>query len=446
MSASDPTTLGVPADPAARELFAAMAAWPIYDPHSHIDARRPAARNFDEILGYHYYTELAHSAGMPAESVVPTLEPRQRARNLAAYLDRIDNTVQFSWLIEIARTFYGFEGDRIDPQTIDDLYDRAWRDEAAGAAWDETVWAKTNLEAVFLTNDFDDPLQGWDTARYVPCLRTDDLVLKLHEPNTLARLRKATNVDVQDAASLRLAIGALFEYFLEHGARACAISLPPDFVPEPPGPARASTPVRRALHGMDLRPDEHREVRQFVFWTLAELCAEWRLPFDLMIGPIRNLYPAGVAGGRDLFDRRVSLRDYARLFQHFASVTFPVSTLAPDAAAELVAYAWIFPNVVPMGHWWYSNVPAFLAADLKARLQAVPKGKQVGYYSDAYKLEFILPKFTMYRRLLAETLAETAVRGQGWSIERALELARLLLRDNPRRIFGSPGRAAGAAT
>ena len=96
--------------------------------------------------------------------------------------------------------------------------------------------------------------------------------------------------------------------------------------------------------------------------------------------------------------------------------------------------------MVPNGHWWYSNVPAFIAADLKARLQAVPKTKQIGYYSDAYKLEFILPKFNMYRRLLAECLAEDGVRARGWSTERALELARLVLLENPRRIFRGAGR------
>ena len=165
-----------------------------------------------------------------------------------------------------------------------------------GADWDRAVWERTNLEAVFLTNDFDDPLEGWDTSRYIPCLRTDDLVLKLHEPSTRERLGKATNVDVQDFAGLKLAIGALFDYFVEHGARACAISLPPDFSPGEPIPKRAVTPVRRALHGMDLRPDEHAEVRRAVFWMLAEFCDDFRLPFDLMIGPIRGVYPAGVAG------------------------------------------------------------------------------------------------------------------------------------------------------
>ncbi len=132
----------------------------------------------------------------------------------------------------------------------------------------------------------------------------------------------------------------------------------------------------------------------------------------------------------------MSLHDYHEFFNHFSSVTFPISTLSPDAGGELVAYSWIFPNVVPMGHWWYSNIPAYIAADLKARIQAIPKTKVVGYYSDAYKLEFVLPKFNMFRRILAETLAEAFVKGRGWSEDRALELAQVILLDNPRRIFG----------
>ena len=326
------------------ELFNEMRSWPIYDAHSHIDPHRPAARNFDEVLGYHYYTELAHSAGMPAALVAPDLDPLTRARNLSAWLGRIDNTIQHSWLLEIARTFHGFQGDRVDPQSIDGLFDSALH-EHDGSAWDETVWAKTQLKAVFLTNEFDDPLQGFDTTRYVPCLRTDDLVLKLHLPSTMSRLRKASGVDVQDLATLRQAIGKLFEHFVANGARACAISLPPDFAPRKPDFHRVVTPVRRAVHGMDLRPDEHDDIRRTVFWILAEYCAEFRLPFDLMIGPIRNVYPEGVAGGRDLFDRRVSLHDYRELFNHFPQVMFPVSTLSPDAGPELVAYSWIFPNV-----------------------------------------------------------------------------------------------------
>jgi glucuronate isomerase len=428
----------------AAELFAEMARWPIFDPHSHIDPHRPAARHFEEILGYHYYTELAHSSGMPRESVSPALDPDARAAAVVEYLDRIDSTVQYTWLLEIARTFHQFPHDRIDPKNLGELLRKADH-RGDGQHWDREVFQASGLEAVFLTNDFDDPLEGWDTTAYVPCLRTDDLVLKLHEPRTISRLKTALDMDIGDMTSLRLALGRLFDRFVSRGARAAAVSLPPDFAPRPAGHRRASTPIRKAIHGMELRRDEIEDVRCAVFWTVAELCGDFRLPFDLMIGPIRNVYPQGVAGGRDLFDRRVSLYDYRDLFNHFAAVNFPISTLSPDAAGELVAYSWIFPNVLPMGHWWYSNVPAFIAADLRARVQALPKTKLLGYYSDAYKLEFIVPKFNMYRRTLAEVLSEEAVRGRGWPVERAIDLAKLILIDNPKRIFTGAGLRSGAA-
>ena len=278
-----------PPDRTTRELFEEMARWPIYDPHTHIDPRRPAAHHLDEILGYHYYTELAHSAGMPVERVSAELDPGTRVANLAEYLDRIDSTVQYSWLLEIARTFIGFPHDRITPKNIGELVQRADHG-LDGDAWDREVWNASKLEAVFLTNEFDDSLEGWDTAAYVPCLRTDDLVLKLNAPMTIARLRLTTDIDVEDYASLRLAIGRVFDRFVRRGARACAISLPPDFTPGG-SPRRAATPIRKAIHGMELRPDEHEEVRCAVFWMLAEFCADFRLPFDLMIGPVRNIYP-----------------------------------------------------------------------------------------------------------------------------------------------------------
>jgi glucuronate isomerase len=52
-----------------------------------------------------------------------------------------------------------------------------------------------------------------------------------------------------------------------------------------------------------------------------------------------------------------------------------------------------------------------------------------------YKLEFALPKFNMYRRILAQVLADDYVRTRIYSETEALELARLLLRKNVQRIF-----------
>jgi glucuronate isomerase len=420
-------------DRLAQDLYAEICRIPLIDPHSHIDPRRPTARSLDDILGYHYYTELAHSAGMDLRSLGPDVDPRERVRDILYHMSRFDNTAQYGWFLEIARAFLDFQGDRLTLADCSWLSAKAER-LMAQPGWEEQVLHRSNLEKVFLTNDFDDPLTGFDTKRYVPCLRTDDLVFHLDKPEVQQRLARATGVEVADAASLRRAVTALFEHFMQHGARACAISLPPDFTPAPIG----EPDLNRALGALSSpsRPaGEPRERACGVFWMLAEQCQAFKLPFDLMIGVNRRVYPQGVYQGQDLFDQRTSLIQYAGLFNAFPDVTFCVSVLSSGQNQELVSYSWIFPNVVTSGHWWYSNIPAYIEPDVRARLQAVPKTKQLGYYSDMYKLEFGLPKFNMYRRILAQILADDFIRPRLYSEAQALELARLLLRDNARRIF-----------
>jgi glucuronate isomerase len=400
-------------DALAEELYAEICRIPLLDPHSHIDPHRPVSRGLDDILGYHYYTELAHSAGMSQAPLAKDVPPRERVRAILGHMDRFDNTAQYGWFLEIARTFLGFEGDRVTAADCDWLCTTAER-VFAQPDWEEQVFRRTNLESIFLTNEFDDPLTGFDTKRYVPCLRTDALVFQIEQPEVRQRLARATGMEVGDQDSLRQALRRLFGRFTAKGARACAISLPPDFTPA---------------------PGEGGGVRYFVFWTLAELCREFQLPFDLMIGVNRRVYENGVYQGQDLFDARTSLIQYRELFNAFPQVTFCVSVLSSGQNQELASYGWIFPNVVTSGHWWYSNIPAHVERDLRARLQAVPKTKQLGYYSDAYKLEFVLPKYNMYRRILAKILADDFVRPGVYTAGRALECARLLLRDNVRSIF-----------
>jgi glucuronate isomerase len=419
-------------DNLTQDLYTEISRIPVIDPHSHINPHAPAARNLDDILGYHYYTELAHSAGMDKGPLAKDVDPRERVRSILYHMAQFDNTVQYSWFIEIARAFLGFDGTRLGIADCTWLCNTAER-LMAEPGWEDRVLRYANIEKVFLTNDFDDPLEGFNTKRYVPCLRTDDLVFHLDKPEVRQRVAKATGTEVEDASSLREALGGLFKHFTSHGARACAISLPPDFCPQAVVPDARLSPV------LTPKPDKNPEDRivraQGVFWTLADLCQAHRLPFDLMIGVNRRVYLEGVYQGQDLFDQRTSLIQYAPLFNAFPDVTFCISVLSSGQNQELVSYSWIFPNVVTSGHWWYSNIPAYVEHDCRARLQAVPKIKQLGYYSDMYKLEFGLPKYNMYRRVLAKILADDFLRPRIYNEAQALALARLLLRDNSRRIF-----------
>lgn len=419
----------------ARRLTAELEIIPLIDPHSHINPHAAASKTLADILGYHYYTELAHSAGLPRERIEePGLSPKDKVARLVLKLRDIENTVQYSWLLEMCRGFFDFSGDSVTKDNWESLYDRALA-KMSQPDWETQVLKQSKLERVFLTNDFDDSLTGFDTKLYIPCLRTDDLVFHLAKPETRQRLAKATKIEFTNAKSLTQAIGKLFDHFTKHGAKACAISLPPDFAPEPVDASVIESTLQAICASRELTMDEARRVSSFVFWTLASFCAEYKLPFDLMIGVNRRVYESGVYQGQDLFDQRCSLIQYRKLFNAFPQVVFPISVLSHGSNQELVSYSWIFPNVVTNGHWWYSNIPAYIEPDTRSRLTAVPQTKQVGYYSDMYKLEFALPKFAMYRRVLAGILAQDFVIARNWSEERAVALGKRVLRDNVEEIF-----------
>ncbi len=411
----------------------------LIDSHSHINPHSPTSNSLADLLGYHYYTELAHSSGMDKQLIEESnISPREKVKRLFEHLGNIDNTVQWSWFVELSRELFGFEGDQIDKTNWESVYDLA-ESKMSSKHWEDQVLEASNVEMVFLTNDFDDPLEGFDSKRYVPCLRTDDLVFHLAQPKVRERLEKSSGCNLGKLSDLKQSLEVLFLRFKQRGAKACAISLPPWFSPK--SNVSDSHSAQIALddilkQGQDASEPNKKRIAEWMFWSIAEFADAFKMPFDLMIGVNRRVYPTGVFQGQDLYDSRLSLIQYADLFNAFPNLLFPISVLASVTNQELVDYAWIFPNVLTHGHWWYSNTPNYIRHDLRGRMEAIPRNKQLGYYSDAYKLEFILPKFRMYKRILADTLASDFCQGRGWTEERAFDLGKQILRGNVEQIFG----------
>src|SRR5688500_14165915 len=79
-------------------IYGELSQGTLIDPHTHINPLQPASETLADILGYHYYTELAHSAGMRRQEIEdPEIEPRTKVRRLVENLGPIDNTIQYSW-------------------------------------------------------------------------------------------------------------------------------------------------------------------------------------------------------------------------------------------------------------------------------------------------------------------------------------------------------------
>ena len=405
------------------------------DVHSHVPAEEPCASRLRDILGYHYFTELAHSAGLDKSVLDDSVPDEEMIPQLLDGMKAIRNTVQHSWLTELARDLFDFNKGIVTSENWQEL------DEAIQSCYGREGRARevlnaSSIERVFLTNSFDEDLSRVDTDMFVPSLRADNLVFEMEDPAVRRKLEEVADTEIKDVKSLRSALRTVFSDFISHGAKSAAISLPPHCETVAADDSEVQSALDKALRAQDLDAEESRTLQSGVFFALAELCGEFDVPMQVMYGARRGAYDHGVPKGMDICQAGDSLAGILPLLNSFPDVTFCLSVLNEGLNQELVNYGWIFHNVVLSGHWWYLNVPTYIERDLAARLQAVPGTKLIGYYSDMYKLEFGLPKFNMYRRSLANVLAEEyIVRGLG-DEGQAIELARSLLRHNAQRIFG----------
>lgn len=408
---------------------------PVIDVHSHVPAAEPCAERLRDILGYHYFTELAHSAGLDKAVLDDSVPDEQMIPQLLDGMKAIRNTVQHSWLTELARELFDFDRGDVTSDNWQEL-DRAVQSAAGQQGRAREVLDASSIERIFLTNSFDEDLSRVDTDIFVPSLRADNLVFELEDPDVRGKLEEVSDTEIKDSNSLKAALHTVFEYFITRGAKSAAISLPPHCETVVVEDAELERVVDKVLSGQELDAAESQKLQSGVFFMLAELCGEFEVPMQVMYGARRDAYEHGVPKGTDICQAGDSLTGLLPLLNSFPGVTFCLSVLNEGLNQELVNYGWIFHNVVISGHWWYLNVPVYIEQDLTARIQAVPGTKLIGYYSDMYKLEFGLPKFNMYRRSLAKVLAEEFVgRGLG-DEEQAVSLARAMLRGNAQRIFG----------
>src|SRR5271154_2126943 len=109
-----------------KRLYDELDALVLIDPHTHINPHAPASTTLADILGYHYYTELAHSAGLAREQIEePGLAPKEKVARLIPWLAKHDNTIQASWLIEALQKLIGFDDDRLTVGNWEAASDRA---------------------------------------------------------------------------------------------------------------------------------------------------------------------------------------------------------------------------------------------------------------------------------------------------------------------------------
>jgi len=103
------------------------------------------------------------------------------------------------------------------------------------------------------------------------------------------------------------------------------------------------------------------------------------------------------------------------------------------------------PNLSLAGYWWHNFYPNTICQVMSERLEMTPTNKQMGFFSDAYCLEWAYGKLVLVRKLMAKVLAQKVEDGQ-YSKGEALAVSKAILYDAPRTVLGMRERETASKT
>ena len=135
---------------------------------------------------------------------------------------------------------------------------------------------------------------------------------------------------------------------------------------------------------------------------------------------------------------RLSQRTIAQLAEMIArhpGLRFQCFLSSRHANQSLCTLARELPNFSLAGYWWHNFFPGVIRQVIAERLDMLPLNKQVGFFSDAYCVEWVYAKAVLVRKQLAWVLAAKIEQGQ-YSTAEALAIARAILHDSPRTLLG----------
>lgn len=434
-----------------QELVEALSEIPYIDPHTHLVGGRLGAGGLHDILLYHMAVSDLYSAGCPTGARLteypgrPTPEEaRQRIEEAIPYLPLVENT-SASWAIRIIlRDLYGWHEPiaasnwrRLDDAIRERAPDRAWQREVLrrmgvrklGAEWarreqgqDDDIFQYA-LEWAFFTRcqwgEYDTPL--YELER---CWGKD--------PESPSPIRPGHRPPVDRAIR---SLDDIHEAMADYVARmprnrilATATHLSTDLDYRLVSESEISEALsRRSAAGAAERNVYASYVNELLLTELEKTANHVAFQFSLAAEPL----PFETAS-------RVSQRTIAQLgdmISRHPGLKFQCFLGSRHANQSLCTLCRELPNLSLVGFWWHNFFPGAIRHVFEERLDMLPINKHIGFFSDAYCLEWAYGKLALARRCMAEVYAHKIRSGQ-YDRDRALRVARGILYDSPQSLLG----------
>lgn len=443
---SDVDSMGVPMTERVslretqKKIADALKAVMVVDPHTHLNAAQPVARNLADIVLYHHvWIELVSAgmgqyevtkAGLPHELADPQMEPMERVRRALPYLPRIRNTTVGSLLGWLLTDLYGIKGGlkSSDLEALSAEVESRGRD----AAWPERFFTDVcRIEKAATV----EPL---GQKRFPRLSGADERLRMLNIADGKAAPRERLELmsvvlgrDVRTAANYhdfakKLAVDPSMGSPLFIGAW-----MPAFFTDELAEETAVTRIIKKAWNKEPLSDAEMGSVSYFGMVAALEA---------LRATPVRTIQ---LIVGAEVIPPHRSVTQWsgsfcgaaARLASRFEDFRFNLGVASDAFTQDTAVMAKHIPNVSVAGYWWHTMYPFYIRKSIETRLDIVPASKIVAFFSDAYHCEWCLPKLRLVKQIMGEVLVDRVNSGL-YDLDTALSIIPTVFHDAPKEIYG----------
>lgn len=431
------------------DIEAGLAEIPLLDVHTHIDAAHLSARGLHDILLYHMVISELYSAGCPSGARLSEEpedgEAEQRLLEAVPFVPRIRNTSIFWGVRVILRDLYGWD----EPITPDNwrTLDARIRERYADPSWPRQVLQKTGIRRTVTElwrgreGVADDLLQyslEWAFMARAQRGQNDIPIFELEKawneeipspplPVTLLK-RPVMQKVIHSVEDVDLAL----QHYVDHFPYERVISTAQHISTDLNFRNVSETEMASALKHRTYASLEERDI--YASYIFERFLTEFEkragnVVFQFSFGAEPLPYESGSKLRQDTI---FAVADMIARHPHLQFQALLSSLHANQALCTLVRE---LPNFSLAGYWWHNFFPNYIRRVISERLDMLPLNRQVGFFSDAYCVEWAYAKVVIVRKQLAHVLAERIADGQ-YSLYEALSIARAILFETPQTLLG----------
>ena len=431
----------------SKEILNALNEMELYDVHTHLDAKHITARGLSDILLYHMVVTELYSAGCPSGDRIPEFadsnEIERRIEEAIPYLPKIANTSLYKAVKDILKDLYDWE----EPielgnwRILDELIkkksaDKSWYKEIAKKAGVKRASTELGRRHGGILDEFLSYSIEWGFFARAQWNQFDTALLELEntwdksepgEPLPVNAVDIKINKHIRTVDDINEAMEHYFKCIPVDMIISAANHISTDINFSAVTDEQMAEALKNRAHATEKERDIYASyVFDVYIKNFAKYCKGRVFQFSL------GAEPLPFETGSKL--RTESVFHLAKILADNKDVHFQLLLSSAHANQAISTLVREFPNFSVAGYWWHNFFPSFIKRIITERLEMLPMNKQVGFFSDAYCMEWLYGKSKIVKKVMASVLEEKITNGD-YTFDEAIKIANRILSETPKQLY-----------